>query len=54
MRRQLLDSVQKLLNLPLKPYLELDQTEQDLSYLRALYENYHQFITFDKMLVSWQ
>jgi len=46
-KRALLDSVQHLLNIPLKPYQELDQTEQDLSYLRALYDNYQQFIAFD-------
>ena len=46
-KRNLLDSVQNLLNIPLKPYPELDQTEQDLSYLRALYDNYQQFISFD-------
>lgn len=47
----LLDAVQKLLDIPLTPYPELDQTEQDLSYLRALYSNYQNFITFDKRYV---
>ena len=51
-KKELLDSVQKLLNLPLKSYPELDQTEQDLSYLRALYENYQQFIAFDKRYIT--
>ena len=44
----LLDAVQRLLDIPLTPYPELDQTEQDLSYLRALYTNYQNFIAFDK------
>lgn len=44
----LLDAVQKLLDIPVTPYPELDQTEQDLSYLRALYSNYQNFIAFDK------
>jgi len=44
----LLGAVQCLLNIPPTPYPELDQTEQDLSFLRALYGNYQQFIGFDK------
>ena len=48
----LLDAVQKLLNIPLTPYPELDQTEQDLSFLRVLYTNYQNFIAFDKRLAS--
>lgn len=47
-QHDLLDAVQKLLDIPLTPYPELDQTEQDLSYLRALYGNYQNFIAFDK------
>jgi len=43
--------VQCLLNIPPTPYPELDQTEQDLSFLRALYGNYQQFIGFDKKCV---
>ena len=48
LQRELLDSVQRLLDIPLVPYPELDQTEQDLSFLRTLYSNYQQFISFDK------
>ena len=48
----LLDAVQKLLNILLTPYPELDQTEQDLSFLRVLYTNYQNFIAFDKRLAS--
>lgn len=47
-QRDLLGAVQRLLNIPHTPYPELDQTEQDLSYLRALYGNYQQFLSFDK------
>ena len=47
-QRDLLAAVQKLLDIPPTPYTELDQTEQDLSYLRALYGNYQHFINFDK------
>ncbi len=46
--RHLLTTVQQLLNIPSTPYPELVQTEQDLSYLHALYGNYQQFIDFDK------
>ena len=49
----LLDAVQKLLDIPLTPYPELDQTEQDLSYLRALYSNYQNFIAFDKRYMTY-
>ena len=49
-QRDLLGAVQQLLNIPPTPYPELDQTEQDLSYLRALYDNYQRFIHFDKRL----
>ena len=51
-QRDLLTAVQKLLDIPPTPYPELDQTEQDLSYLRALYGNYQHFIDFDKRSVS--
>lgn len=47
-QRDLLGSVQKLLDIPLTPYPELTQTEQDISYLRALYSNYQHFLNFDK------
>ncbi len=47
-RSDLLGSVQKLLDIPLTPYPELDQTEKDISYLRALYSNYQHFLAFDK------
>ena len=50
-QRDLLAAVQKLLDIPPTPYTELDQTEQDLSYLRALYGNYQHFIDFDKRSV---
>lgn len=50
-QRDLLGSVQKLLDIPRTPYPELDQTEQDISYLRALYSNYQQFLNFDKRYV---
>ena len=52
----LLGAVQSLLNIPPTPYPELDQTEQDISFLRALYGNYQQFIGFDRkcvMCVCW-
>ncbi len=48
LQRDLLVTVQKLLDIPPTPYPELHQTEQDLSYLHALYDNYQQFIDFDK------
>ncbi len=51
-RKDLLGSVQKLLDIPLTPYPELDQTEQDISYLRALYRNYQHFLIFDKKYSS--
>ena len=47
-QHSLLDAAQKLLDIPITPYPELEQTEQDLSYLRALYSNYQNFIAFDK------
>lgn len=47
-KRDLLGSVQKLLDIPITPYLELDQTEKDISYLSALYRNYQHFLAFDK------
>ena len=47
----LLESVQSLLTIAVTPYPELDQTEQDLSFLRALYSNYQKFIEFDKRCV---
>ena len=50
-QRDLLVTVQKLLDIPPTPYPELHQTEQDLSYLHALYDNYQQFIDFDKRRV---
>lgn len=50
-QRDLLGSVQKLLDIPRTPYPELDQTEQDISYLRSLYSNYQQFLNFDKRWV---
>lgn len=50
-KKDLLGSVQKLLDIPPTPYPELDQTEQDISYLRALYKNYQHFLIFDKKLV---
>ncbi len=46
-KRELLDSVQILLNIPCKPYPELERTETDLSYLRSLYDNYQQFLAFN-------
>jgi dynein heavy chain len=51
-KRELLDTIQKLMNIPLTVYHELKQTQEELSYLSALYSNYQSFISFDESFRS--